>query len=560
MKKPTFKRILSIVFGIALIAIPAVAQRELGVRPTETGGAVPYEQAAYDVQKYDISLKVDPATKSVSGSTIVTAKIVQPINAFVVDLDTPLIVSEVTRLEGAKRSKLAFERKGGKIWGYFPMTIQAGAVVSVEVVYAGTPRVAPRPPWVGGFMWEKTADGSPWIVTALQNDGADLMFPCKDYPSDKAERVAFHITVPEGLYAATAGKLQRVVKNAGGTVTYHWLMSNPIANYGIALNVAPYKVIEDSVRSVTGEMIPIKFYVLPESFAKGPSLIAETKKYVAFFEEYLGPFPFRAEKLGIVETPHLGMEHSTIIAYGNKFKYEKDGFDWLMFHEFGHEWWANLVTASDWRDFWIHEGFQSFMDTLYVERTKGRAAYLEAMKKRAKATRNRQPVAPRESKIAFEVYLQAPDFIKSDGDIYGKGAVVLHTLRSLIGDKAFFKALRRMAYPTKAMERITTGGQVRFANTDDFKQIAEEESGMDLDWFFEVYLRQPALPRLSVITTGDRTDFKWNVPNNLPFTMPIEISVDGKIQKLPMSDGTDVIYTKGAKLVVDPDGLVLKAE
>ncbi len=118
-------------------------------------------------------------------------------------------------------------------------------------------------------------------------------------------------------------------------------------------------------------MIPIKFYILPESYEKGASLIAETKKYVAFFEEYLGPYPYRSEKLGIAETPHLGMEHSTIIAYGNKFKYDKDGFDSLMFHELGHEWWANLVTASDWRDFWIHEGFQSFMDTLYVEKTKG---------------------------------------------------------------------------------------------------------------------------------------------------------------------------------------------
>ncbi|HNU08477.1 MAG TPA: M1 family aminopeptidase, partial [Pyrinomonadaceae bacterium] len=301
-------------------------------------------------------------------------------------------------------------------------------------------------------------------------------------------------------------------------------------------------------------------YVLPESAEKAPKLIAETRKYVAFFEKYLGPYPFRSQKLGVVETPHLGMEHSTIIAYGNKYQFDMDGFDWLMFHELGHEWWANLVTASDWRDFWIHEGFQSFMDTLYLGSVLGQNAYLDAMKKRAKATRNKQPVAPRESKIAYEVYLQAPDYVKGDGDIYGKGAVVLHTLRGLIGDDAFFRALRRMAYPSKAMERITTGRQSRFANTDDFKTIAEEESGMDLGWFFEVYLRQPALPRLSLVTNGDRTDLKWNTPNNLPFPMPVEISIDGNRQKVQMKDGTGVIYTKGGKVVVDPDGWVLKAE
>jgi len=554
------RNLIILIAVILLIPGLAVAQRELGVKPSVTGGPVPYEQAAYDVQKYDISIKVDPATKSISGSTTVTAKIVQPINVFVLDLDTPYTVSEVVRIEGSKSSKLKFERKGGKVWSYFPMTVQSGNTVSVKVTYAGTPRVAPRPPWVGGFMWEKTADGSPWISTAYQNDGADVMFPCKDYPHDKAETVALHVTVPAGLYVASVGKLVRTVKNSDGTSTFDWLMTNPIANYSVTINVAPYKVINGTYRSVSGETFPFNFYVLPESAEKAPKLIAETRKYVAFFEKYLGPYPFRSQKLGVVETPHLGMEHSTIIAYGNKYQFDKDGFDWLMFHELGHEWWANLVTASDWRDFWIHEGFQSFMDTLYLGSVLGQNAYLDAMKKRAKATRNKQPVAPRESKIAYEVYLQAPDYVKGDGDIYGKGAVVLHTLRGLIGDDAFFRALRRMAYPSKAMERITTGRQSRFANTDDFKTIAEEESGMDLGWFFEVYLRQPALPRLSLVTNGDRTDLKWNTPNNLPFPMPVEISIDGNRQKVQMKDGTGVIYTKGGKVVVDPDGWVLKAE
>lgn len=549
------KPITTVIF-LLLLTFSSFAQRELGNRPTDTGGVVPYEQAAYDVKKYDISIKVNPAEKSISGSTIVTANIVQPINVFVLDLDTPFTVSDVSL--GA--TKLKFERKGGKIWAYFPTTKQAGETVSVKVTYAGVPRVAPRPPWVGGFMWEKTPSGAPWIATAVQNDGADLVFPCKDYPSDKADVVATHITVPNGLYAATAGKLQKIDKNSDGTQTYNWLMSNPISNYEIALNIAPYKIIEDSVKSVSGEMIPIKFYILPESYEKGAKLIAETKKYLAFFEEYLGPYPFRAEKLGIAETPHLGMEHSTIIAYGNKFKFAQDGFDSLMFHEFGHEWWANLVTATDWRDFWIHEGFQSYMDTLYVEKTKGQEAYLVAMRNRMSRTRNKQPVAPRDPKIAYQVYMAEPDYLNSDGDIYGKGAVVLHTLRYLVGDKAFFRALRRMAYPTKEMEKITTGKQNRFVNTDDFKTIAEEESGMKLDWFFEVYLRQPALPKIIKETTGDRTDLRWETPNNLHFSMPIDVSVDGKIQRVEMKDGKGLVMSKGGKIEVDPKGWVLKTQ
>jgi aminopeptidase N len=337
------------------------------------------------------------------------------------------------------------------------------------------------------------------------------------------------------------------------------------------LNIAPYKMIQDSMKSISGDTIPIIFYVLPESYDKGPKLIAELKKYIAFFEEYLGPYPFRKEKAGLVETPHLGMEHSTIIAYGNKFRYSPEGFDWLLFHEFGHEWWANLVTASDWRDFWIHEGFQSYMDTLYLEKMKGKQAYMDAMKGRQKATRNMQPVAPREAKIAYQVYMAEPDYLRSDGDIYGKGACILHTLRYLIGDKAFFASLRRMAYPTKEMESWTDGRQPRFVNTDDFKTIAEQESGMKLDWFFELYLRQPKLPSLHVTgealkqggapKTTETVMLEWKTPNNMPFSMPVEVKIGDKIERIEMKDGTGSFkIQKGQKWEVDPSSWILKGD
>ena len=177
-------------------------------------------------------------------------------------------VSDVSLIEGKTETKLRFERKGGKIWSYFPLTKQSGETVAVKVTYAGVPRVAPRAPWIGGFMWEKTADGSDWIATAYQNDGADLMFPCKDYPSDKAETSALHITVPENLYVASVGKLQKIDQNSDKTKTFHWLMTNPISNYEIVLNIAPYKIIEEEITSVVGDKFPLIFYVLPESHSK----------------------------------------------------------------------------------------------------------------------------------------------------------------------------------------------------------------------------------------------------------------------------------------------------
>ncbi len=551
-----------VVFCVVLILVTSTfAQRELGVRPTDTGGPLMPEQAAYDVKHYDISARVFPDKKAISGETIITANIISPTNVFVVDLDTPYTVSFASLVEGTDAPKsLKFERRTTKIWIWFPMTKQPGEQVKVAVRYAGVPRIAPRAPWIGGFMWEKTADGSDWIAIACQNDGADLWYPSKDHPSDEADSVSLHITVPNNLYVAANGKLQTINENEEDTRTFYWLMSNPINNYNISLNIAPYKIIEQNYKSVAGETFPIIFYALPESAEKAKDIVSQTVKFLDFYEKYLGPYPYRTEKLGIAETPHLGMEHSTILAYGNKFKNNEHGFDWLQLHELGHEWWGNLVTASDWRDFWLHEGFQSFMDTFYLEEIKGREVYLNAMKQRAKATRNMQAVAPRESKIAYQVYMAEPDFLKSDGDIYGKGAVILHTLRYLMGDEAFFRTLRRQAYPAKEMEKITTGAQNRFATTDDFKQIAEEESKMDLDWFFEVYLRQPKLPKLVTKTNGDKIEISWNVPDNLPFPMPVEFETNGKTQKIEMKNGkAEIIWDGKTMPVFDKNGWILKA-
>ncbi|MEQ1920871.1 MAG: M1 family metallopeptidase [Pyrinomonadaceae bacterium] len=545
-----------ILIAILAFAASAFAQRELGVRPTETGGPLMFEQAAYDVSFYEIDVKVDPKERSIAGETLMNAKIVIPTNVVVLDLDTTFTVSKIENWLDAVK----WERRGSKLWIWFPQTLQPGELIAIRTKYSGKPRVAPRAPWVGGFMWEKTPSGADWISVALQNDGADLYFPVKDHPSDKVETATMLITVPDPLVVAAPGVLDEVIKNKDKTSTYKWSVKNPIPNYSLVFNAAPYRVIKDSVKSITGEMIPIEFYILPESYEKGPSLIAETKKYNAFLEKYLGPYPWRSQKLGIAETPHLGMEHSTMIAYGNKYKYNEDGTDWLMLHEYGHEWWANLVTASDWRDFWIHEGFQTFMDTLYTQDIKGKAAYMAAMKARARGFKNKQPVAPREPKIAYQVYMSEPDYLSSDGDIYGKGAYFLHTLRYYIGDEAFFKALRHMAYPDKEMESFTDGRQTRLVNTDDFLAIAEADSGMELDWLFEMYLRQPKLPKLVSTVAGNTLTLSWETPNNMPFPMPIDVVIDGKTQRVEMKDGKGSVTFTGTPPMVDPDGWVLKAQ
>ncbi len=556
-------RSLTLLFGLLLVGglASVYAQRRLDMRQINSGGPLMPEQAAYDVKSYDLVLRVDPAGQSIKGASTTHALIVHPTDWFVLDLDTALTVDSVTLVDSVKKAHqpLHYERREGKLWVAFPKTRQPGEDVRVRVAYGGKPRVAPRPPWIGGFVWSKTADGQPWVGVACQGEGADIWFPVKDHPSDKPETTSLHFTVPQPLVAASNGRLQSVVKNQDGTQTFNWFVSTPISNYNITLNVAPYKTVEDRYMSVSGSAVPITFWVLPEDFDKGMGLVKQIKDYLSFFEEYLGPYPFRADKLGIAQTKYLGMEHQTIIAYGNNFKYDAKGFDWLMFHELGHEWWSNLVTANDWRDFWIHEGFQSFMDTLYIERKRGKDAYLKEMANRMLRLRNMQPVAPRESRTTLQMYWAAPDYLDSDPDIYDKGAVVLHTLRYLIGERAFFTALRRMAYPDPRMEKITNGRQVRFATTDEFLHVAEAASGRDLDWFFEVYLRQPKLPKLVAEKNGDQMILRWDVPDNLAFPMPVEVQLGSSIKRLEMPLGTASVPVSGQSVTVDPQNWILKA-
>jgi aminopeptidase N len=539
------------------------AQRRPDPRQASSGGPLMPEQAGYDVKAYDLSLLINPTEQSIKGELTAHALVVHPIDWFVLDLDNALAVDSVALIVPQRKTeqKLDFKHKDGQLWIAFPNTKQPGDNIRVRISYGGKPRIAPRPPWVGGFVWSKTLSGEPWVGVACQGEGADLWFPVKDHPSDKPETTSLHFTVPEPLVAASNGRLQSVVKNQDGTQTFNWFVSSPISNYNITLNVAPYKTVEDSYQSRSGENVPIMFWVLPPDYDKATVLVKHIKDYLRFFEEYLGPFPFRSEKIGIAQTRYLGMEHQTIIAYGNNFRYDANGFDWLMFHELGHEWWGNLVTANDWRDFWIHEGFQSFMDTLYFEKLHGKEAYFQGMSDRMKRLRNMQPVAPRESRTTKQMYWAAPDYLTPDQDIYEKGAVILHTLRYLIGDKAFFTALRRMAYPDSQMEKITNGRQVRFATTDEFLHIAEAASGMELDWFFEVYLRQPELPKLLTERNNNQLTMRWQVPANLPFPMPVEVRKGSLTKRLEMPPGSgSVPIESGESVSIDPHNWILKAQ
>jgi aminopeptidase N len=554
------------VVGAAICAIgfATVAQGQgIGPRPNprewSSGGPISPEQAAYDVTFYDLRLRVSPADSTIAGSLTVYARVIAPLEFLVLDLDSAFTVERASDVTAGGSTNLAVERRGGKLWIRLDRTRSVGETLGVAVAYHGRPRIAPRPPWIGGFQWARTPSGAPWIATTCVNEGADLWWPVKDHPSDKPDSVSLHITVPNGLVVATNGKSRGKRANADSTTTFDWHVSTPISMYNVALNIAPYRTITRDYASVTGEHFPVTYWVLPENYEKGLKLVPEMLEHLRFYERLLGPYPFRADKYGVAETPHLGMEHQTIIAYGNQYKKNEAGFDELHQHELAHEWFGNLITAKDWSDYWLHEGFGSYMQPLYVERLRGKAAYFEWVKRQMAGAKNRRAIAEPCCLTAGEVYFNPPDYRSGDGDIYGKASAVLHTLRYVLGDSTFFTVLRRFLYPTRASERVTDGSQVRLVSTDDFIRTAERYAKRPLGWFFDVYVRQPALPQIVVERTGDVLSLRWEAPGGRAFPMPIDVEIDGVTRRVRFtSNSAQLRVPATAQVRLDPRGWVFR--
>ncbi|MFZ5947377.1 MAG: M1 family metallopeptidase [Stygiobacter sp.] len=514
----------------------------------DSGGKLIPEQKCYDVKFYDLNLEIDTNKKAIAGYVIINAKAENNFSKIVIDLDTTFSISKILLLEKAKQSELKFSHTKGKIWIDFPYQIKKDEMFSIKINYAGVPRIAKRPPWDDGFIWTKTKENKNWITLTCQGGGADIWFPCKDHPSDEPDSASINFTVPSDLVCVSSGKLISKVNNNNGTTTWHWFSSTPINNYNIMLYLGPYIPIEYDYTSITGEKVPFTVWVLPENFEKAKEHSKQFLLHMKINEELVGPYPFRIDKYSVVETPHLGMEHQTAIAYGAGWKNHKDfPFDWLHHHEFSHEWWGNLVTCKDWSDFWIHEGTGTYMQPLYLEKVFGKEMYMGYLKSIKKFS-NKQPVAPRGEKTSGEVY---------NLDIYYKGAWILHTLRNYLGDETFFKIFRRWAYPTEEMEKIKTGAQCRNATTDEFLEIAENISHKKLDWFWEVYFRTSSLPKLHYKKVNKENIFWWETENNLSFNLPIEIKADNKIFTIEMQNNK-AMFNFAGEIEIDPEEKILK--
>ncbi|MDP5277900.1 M1 family metallopeptidase [Sphingomonas sp. DG1-23] len=558
MEVPIAALLLLAASTLALSAAPALAQVKPGEPPitalTEaSGGPIEPERAALRLEHVDLAIEVFPETRRLAGTATLALTTSAPQRRLLIDLDKNLPVSAIS-VDGAPLPRTNWSNPEGRLAITLIRPLAAGARAVVKIVYGGTPHVAVRAPWDDGMVWSKTPEGQPWIATTAQGYGCDLFWPCLDFPAGEPAKVDLHITVPKGLSAPSNGVLQKVDTRADGRTTWHWRANSPNP-YSVALNVAPYVEMKGSYKSRFGNTIPLYYWYLPGREEKAKGLFAEFAPVVEFFESNVGPYPWSDEKLGVVETPHLGMEHQTINAYGNNYRKTADGFDWLFQHELAHEWFGNQMSVSNWDDFWLHEGYGQYMQPLYGRWREGEARYAAMMEVFRNQITNQAPIVSGEVRTSDDVY--EADKGGPGGDIYVKGAWVLHTLRNLIGDKAFKEVTTRLVYGRP--DPKPGNFQPRFATTPEYIRIVNQVTGKDLTWFFDVYLREAALPELLQTREGDRLTLRWKTPKDKPFPLPVEVQIDGKVETVAMSGGAaSIAVPADAHVVLDPASRILK--
>lgn len=544
--------VLVLALAAALAPVAALAQQP-GLTPTTaaTGLPRPPEQLATVIEKAELSFRVDPAKKRLEGDATLRLRVSQQVQRLVVDLDRNYAIERV-EVDGMPVDAARWRNPEGRMQVDLPRPLAAGGQAELRIRYGGQPHEAKKAPWDGGIVWAKAPTGEPWIATAVQGEGCDLLWPCIDHPMGKPLEVGQHITVPGPLVAAGNG-IAEGMDERDGWRTYHWRAKLP-DTYAIALNIGPYELLQADYTSRFGNTIPLRFWYLKGNKAKAEGLFAEFAPMLDFFEEVIGPYPFADEKMGVVETPHLGMEHQTINAYGNDYKKAETGYDWLLQHEFAHEWFGNQLTNVDWDDFWLHEGYGTYMQPLYLQWLRGDMEYMAALMKMRATLMLRHPVVAGRSMVEKDV--SSAD--RGPGnDVYYKGALMLHTLRGLVGDEAFFRATRELVYGTDAPK--PGNFRPRYASTSDYVALVNRITGKDYGWFFDVYLRSVKLPELVATRDAGGLELRWKTEGDKPFPMPVQVRAGDRVVEVPMTDGRGrITLAAGESFTLDPHSKVLR--
>jgi aminopeptidase N len=465
-------------------------------------------RANNDLLAYRLDIRVDPDRKFLSGTNTIRFRMLADDTRIQLDLYDNLAIDEI-RL-GA--TVLEYERELNSFFVKFPSTLKAGKIYAIDVRYSGAPREQGR---FGGITFRRDPDGRHWITTACEGEGASIWWPNKDQWRDEVEEMELRVAVPNDLVNVSNGKFVGKTDLGDGYTRWDWHIQYPINNYNVSLNIGTYTHFADRLGD-----LPLDFYVLPGSLEKARVQFAQAKPMIEAFERFFGEYPFKRDGYKLIEVPYSGMEHQSAVTYGNRFAngyLEKDWtgagistkFDFIIIHESGHEWFGNAISAADVSDMWIHEGWTTYLEDLYVEHRFGREDALKYINGYKSKVRNREPI------ITQRGIHRSPS-----QDMYFKGALFLHTLRSVVDDdERWWKLLRDLFQQFKYQNILT----------EDLVQFFNARLGRNLTPIFDQYLRRAALPTLELaFNEKDGTlAYRWDAAER-SFAMPIKVGKRGQ--------------------------------
>ncbi len=494
-------------------------QKKRRIAPNDAGAPIPtrYDmlRGAYgpyrannDLLYYHLDIRVDPEKQWVSGKNTIRFRMLKDATRIQLDLRDTLTINKI--LLGT--TALKYERDTGAVFVDFPETLKAGRVYSIDFYYSGHPEETGR---FGGMTFKKDPSGHVWINTACEGTGASMWWPDKDQWKDEVESMDISVAIPNGLMDVSNGKFVGKTDLSDGYTRWDWHVSYPINNYDVALNIGNYVEFSDKLGT-----LPLDFYVLPEDLDKAKAQFTQTKGMIEAYTHYFGEYPFSRDGYKLVEAPYLGMEHQSAVAYGNGFQDGYMGRDWtglgismrfdfIIIHESGHEWFGNSVSAADPADMWIHEGWTTYLEALYVEYRWGHddaLKYLGGLKPKVVGMR---PIVTERGVNADPTQ-----------DQYFKGALMINTLRSVVNDDARWWALLREFYQHFKYRNIMTEDVVAWFNL---------HTGMNLTPIFDQYLRHVAIPRLELLFGENQgmVMYKWDADED-GFAMPVKVGTAGQ--------------------------------
>jgi aminopeptidase N len=497
------------------------------------GGNIDPLQERFEVKQYRLELEIIPDLRVIRGSNTITFHSDVNLDTLRLNLIDAYRVSKVVMND----NQVGFNHHDDLL-DIFP---EDCTCTSVQVFYEGSTPIAQNPPWLGGFTWEIDAFQNHWMGLSSQGEGAKIFMPALDHPSSEpSEGVELIFRVPKPYFVASNGNLIEV-NELDDQLEYHWSTTYPINNYNINFTMGVFHEERLSFQSVSGDVIPMHVWVLQEDRKKAKELIQNLKTSTETLEKYFGAFPFPKDKIAVVQTPFLGMEHQTINAYGSDFQSVKMGgvgYDWLLHHELGHEWFGNKISVGDWADMWIHEGLTAFGDWLFYWEHGGEQAYFEKVKSVAKTIEHLKPVISPPNSTEKEAY---------HPEIYTKGAFLVHSLRGIIGDEVFFPMLKAFA----SDDRFTYLNRVK---SQDFFNFVGEYTSLDLQKFVNFYFLGTNLPQLK-ITKKRKSGFEVSL-KGIDFQIPVEIKTSTGIERVILGS-KPVLIKSQTYLDVDPRGWLL---